>query len=261
MDTTGYLSRIIGFLSTVAAQQHLSVLAKNPVICKDSPMNNKTKKRLIISTLAIVIIVVAMVAFAGAQGASRSVSLTQAVSGEFNEQRIQVEGTVLDDSFKTVGTTTTFLLYDPTIGSGTTLAVSYTGGLSATFGGGIVAICTGRLDDTGMLVATEMVTKCPSKYESAEGSITVSQLLRSQDSLANTEVRLAGYVKPGTLSGPGSGPRFVLYSQGEAILVMYTGVLPEGCVDDSALVLTGVLDTTGGKPVFIAQDVSLESVG
>ena len=39
------------------------------------------------------------------------------------------------------------------------------GALPATFGAGVVAICTGTVDGK-TLEASEMVTKCPSKYES-----------------------------------------------------------------------------------------------
>ncbi len=46
----------------------------------------------------------------------------------------------------------------------------------------VLGICTGTVDGN-TLEASEMVTKCPSKYESAEGSLTVKGLLDQQDSM------------------------------------------------------------------------------
>jgi len=232
---------------------------------EQTDMNSKAKKRLIISTLAIIVIAIVMVAFAGAGGAAKSLTLAQALSGDYTNQRVQVEGTVVDNSYSTVGTTTTFKIYDPAVGPAQALEVHYMGALSATFGGGIVAICTGTLSEEGTLTATELVTKCPSKYESAEGAVTVAQLVRSAESLSGTELKLAGYIKPGTLEGPGSSVRFIIYSQDSELPVVYTGALPEGCGDGSAVVLIGVLELgTGGQGVpgrFIATEVALERIG
>ena len=227
-------------------------------------MNSKTKKRLIISTLAIIVIVIVMVAFAGAGGAAKSLTLAQAVSGDYTNQRVQVEGTVVDDSYRTEGSMTTFKIYDPAVGPSQALEVRYTGMLAATFGGGIVAICTGTLNENGALIATELVTKCPSKYESAEGAVTVAQLLRSAETLAGVEVKLAGYIKPGTLKDPESGVRFIVFSQDSELPVIYTGALPEGCKEGSAVIISGILElrtSAGGTSRFIATDVALERIG
>ena len=49
--------------------------------------------------------------------------------------------------------------------------------MPATFGDGVVAIVTGKLDDDGTITATDMITKCPSKYESATGATPVADLI------------------------------------------------------------------------------------
>ena len=58
------------------------------------------------------------------------------------------------------------------------LEVRYDGGVSATFGNDVTAICTGKIADDGVLHATELVTKCPSKYENASSALSVSQSAR-----------------------------------------------------------------------------------
>ena len=56
------------------------------------------------------------------------------------------------------------------------------------------------LEDGKTLKATEMITKCPSKYESAQGAIPVADLLLKGDSVLGKPVRATGYVKAGTIA-------------------------------------------------------------
>jgi cytochrome c-type biogenesis protein CcmE len=222
-------------------------------------MNKKTKKRLIITTLGIVVIMLVTVALVSSGGASRPVSIAQAVSGEFDGQRIEVQGTVVDDSYKMTGNKTSFRIYDPEAGSRDTLEISYTGMVSATFGNGVVAICTGKIGADGALEASTLVTKCPSKYESAEGAVTVEYLLRQYDVLSGQELKVAGYVKDGSVAGIGSDSRFVIYSQGSEIPVRFEDGLPEGFKEGSAVVVTGKLSDNKAAPALIASSVALDS--
>jgi cytochrome c-type biogenesis protein CcmE len=220
-------------------------------------MNKKTRKRLIIVTLIIVIVAAVSFAYAGASGASKSVSIAEAASGNYADQRVVVEGTVVDDSFTTTGSILSFSIYDPEGAASTALNVVYDGAAATTFGNGIVAICTGKLDAAGVLHATELVTKCPSKYESAEGAVTADYLEKQADLLVGQELKLAGYVKPGTLAVAGSDQRFVLYSQGAEVSISFDGALPDEVTDDTAVVCTGALNEHG---VFVATDIALEDI-
>ncbi len=81
--------------------------------------------------------------------------------------------------------------------------MSYDGAASSTFGNGVTAICTGKIveGEGGLeLVCSELVTKCPSKYESATDALSVTNLLDYGDSIINTTVKLKGTVKAGTLT-------------------------------------------------------------
>jgi cytochrome c-type biogenesis protein CcmE len=220
-------------------------------------MNNKTRKRLVIVTLVIIVVMTVVLAYVGAGGASKTITLAQAVSGDYNNQRVQVSGTVVDNSFKTVESALIFTIFDPEGDKAKTIQVVFEGAVSATFGNGIVAICTGKIDDDGVLHASELVTKCPSKYESAEGAVTAEYLQDRGKELVGQELKLAGYIKPGTLVPAGGPVRFVVYSQGGEISVQFDGALPSEIKENSSVVVTGALDSKG---VFHATNVSQEEV-
>lgn len=220
-------------------------------------VNKKTRKRLILVTLVIVVVLALVLAFVGSGGASKSVSVADAATSISANEKIQVSGTVVDNSFKTEGTTLSFTIYDPDANDDVTLDVVYDGSISATFGNGVIAICTGKLDENGVLRATEMVTKCPSKYASAEGAVTAEYLIERGDAMVGQEVNLAGYVKSGTLVPAGEGDRFVVYSQNGEISVLYDGALATGIEEESAVVVTGALNAEGK---FVATDVAMEEV-
>ena len=95
-----------------------------------------------------------------------------------------------------------------------------------------------------------MVTKCPSKYESAEGSLTVKGLLDQQDSMMFKDIKVCGYVK-GEINDAQADFRFTIESQGETLKVAYDGGLDEAITDGTALVISGHLDSDG---VFVATE-------
>ena len=218
-------------------------------------MNKAAKKRLMIVGLIIVMVAVVMFAALGSGGMATSLSVAQAASGDYEGKKVQVSGVVVQDSYTSEGSSALFQIVDDTDASAV-LSVSYDGAMPATFGNGVTAICTGVLEgDT--LACSELVTKCPSKYESAEGAVTVSMLAANPGAYVGAEVKLAGYVTEGTIADIDAAVRFTVNSQGSSIDVAYSGALPEGMKDGSAVVVTGAL-AEGGK-VFEAADVALDS--
>ena len=220
-------------------------------------MNAKTKRRLIAVTGIIVIVLVVILAVVGGNGAAKSISVADATSGSYVDQKVQVSGNVVENSFKTEGNVLVFGIYDPEGGMGDQLTVSYEGGVAATFGNDVTAICTGRIGSDGVLRASELVTKCPSKYENASDALTVEQLIGYGASVQNKPVKLAGIVKDGTLTAAGQGDRFVLVDEkgGSELPVSYEGALSDEIKGSSALVLTGSLLADGR---FAATDVALK---
>lgn len=220
-------------------------------------MNSRTKKRLGIVTGIIVIVLVVVLAVVGSSGAAKTVSIAQALSGEYTDQKIQVTGSVVQNSYSTSNNTLVFEIYDTQDESAGVLPVQFEGAVSATFGNNVSAICTGKILSDGVLHATELVTKCPSKYESGTDALTVDRLLEYEDAIYDKPVKVEGVVKAGSLKPAGQGERFFLQTEDGAadIAVVFEDALPDEITDGTTLVITGSLDS---GLTFTATDVALK---
>lgn len=220
-------------------------------------MNTKTKRRMVVVTGIIVIVLVLILAIVGGTSSAKSVTIADAVSGNLGDQKIQVTGNVVENSFETKDNVLTFAIFDPNGEPGQQLNVRYDGGVSATFGNDVTAICTGKILEDGVLHASELVTKCPSKYENATDALTVAQLVGYGQEVLDKPVKVTGTVKAGTLSAAGAGDRFVLVDPdaGEELAVLYDDAISDEIKDGTPLVLTGSLNADGK---FAATDVAIE---
>ena len=220
-------------------------------------MNTKTKRRMGMVTGIIVIVLIVILAVVGGASSAKAVTVADAVTSDFADQKIQVTGNVVENSFETNGNVLTFSIYDPDGDPSQELRVRYDGGVSATFGNDVTAICTGKIEEDGVLHASELVTKCPSKYENASEALTIARLLEYGEEVVDKPVKVAGEVKAGTLATAGSDERLVLVDpeSGDELSVLYDGAIPEDVGDGTSLVLTGSLNDQGK---FAATDLALE---
>lgn len=220
-------------------------------------MNAKMKKRMIAVSGVIVIVLILVLAFVGGNTAATTMSIAEAAENPQAGQKVQVSGNVVQDSFSTSNDVLTFKIYDPEGDPATQLEVRYDGAASSTFGNDVTAICTGKINDAGVLECSELVTKCPSKYENADSALTVEQLLGYGESVYGNVVKVAGSVGAGSLKAAGQGDRFILVDAetGDSMPVVFEGALSDGIADGSAVVLTGFLGADGK---FAATDVALE---
>ena len=220
-------------------------------------MNAKMKKRMIAVSGVIVIVLILVLAFVGGNTAATTMSIAEAAENPQAGQKVQVSGNVVQDSFSTSNDVLTFKIYDPEGDPATQLEVRYDGAASSTFGNDVTAICTGKINDEGVLECSELVTKCPSKYENADSALTVEQLLGYGESVYGNVVKVAGSVGAGSLKAAGQGDRFILVDAetGDSMPVVFEGALSDGIADGSAVVLTGSLGDDGK---FAATDVALE---
>lgn len=220
-------------------------------------MNAKMKKRMIAVSGVIVIVLILVLAFVGGNTAATTMSIAEAAENPQAGQKVQVSGNVVQDSFSTSNDVLTFKIYDPEGDPATQLEVRYDGAASSTFGNDVTAICTGKINDAGVLECSELVTKCPSKYENADSALTVEQLLGYGESVYGNVVKVAGSVGAGSLKAAGQGDRFILVDAetGDSMPAVFEGALSDGIADGSAVVLTGSLGADGK---FAATDVALE---
>ncbi len=221
-------------------------------------MNTKTKRRMVAVTGVIVIVLIVVLAVVGGNSAAKTVTVSEAVALQ-GDNKIQVTGNVAENSFDIEGDTLTFQIYDAESdpAAAQLLDVRYDGGVSATFGNDVTAICTGKKGADGVLVCSELVTKCPSKYENAEGSLSVADLLGYGDSVLDKPVKVSGVMKTGTLAGVDAAQRFVLVDpeSGNELPVKYDGALSDETGEGTHIVLTGSIGSTGA---FTATVVALE---
>jgi len=225
-------------------------------------LNKRARMRLIGVTGVIVIAIIAVVVISGnTTGAYSSTVADVTKDPELVGKRVKVSGAVVPASWDKQSNPMKFVIKDEkdSAGTGATVKVIYTGGVPSTFGDGVVAIVTGELAADGTIKATEMITKCPSKYESAEGALPVGDLVKSGASMFGKTVKATGYVKKGSLGAANDDPRFVVVANadgtGDSVPVSYTAVLPSGMQEGSQVVLTGALESDG---VFVATDVAME---
>ncbi len=221
-------------------------------------MNTKTKKRMMAVTGVIVIVLILVLAFVGGSSAAKTTTVGEALSGGLQDAKIKVSGNVVANSFDISDNVLSFSIYDADAdpNAETQLKVSYDGGVSATFGNDVVAICTGRLDSNGVLQCTELVTKCPSKYENATEALSIDKLLDYGEDVYDKPVKVAGKVSGSPLA-VGNEPRFVVEDAdtGASLPVEFEGGLSADVADGSSVVLTGSLSAAGS---FVATDVALE---
>lgn len=221
-------------------------------------MNAKTKRRLAAVTGVIVIVAIVLLAVVGGNSAARTISVAEAAELQ-DDSKVQVTGNVAENSFAIEGNTLTFSIYDAQAdpAASVLVPVRYDGGVSATFGNDVTAICTGKKDAEGVLVCSELVTKCPSKYESGIDALSVADLFSYGDKVLNKPVKVLGAIKAGTLAGVDAAYRFVLVDEesGEELPVVFAGALSDDTGEGAHAVLTGAIGADG---TFTATDVALE---
>ncbi|MCD8316342.1 MAG: cytochrome c maturation protein CcmE [Eggerthellaceae bacterium] len=220
-------------------------------------MQAKMKRRLIVATGVIVIVLVVALALLAGTSSAKALSIEDAASGDYNNQKVQVSGSVVSNSYETNDNILTFAIYDADSDDGTQLLVRYYGEAAATFGNNIEAKCTGRIGDDGVLESSELLTKCPSKYESATEALSVSKLLGYGESMSGTIVKVAGNVKEGTLVPSGSGDRFAIVDADDPdfeLSVEFDDALSDEITDGTYVVLTGAMNNEGK---FAASEVAI----
>lgn len=225
-------------------------------------MNKRARNRLIGVTAIVLLAIAAVFASIGSRGGTAYYKSVDEIAKDDSlvGQRVKVGGAVVPGSWDRKSNPMTFEIRDENdkAGDGPILRVVYTEGVPSTFGDGVTAILTGELGADGTLTAGEMITKCPSKYESATGAMPVGDLVESGEAMIGKTVKVTGFVKAGSIVPPGGLVRFAIASEdasGPQIEVGYEGALPAGMSDGSQVVLTGAMEEDG---VFVATNVAME---
>ncbi len=221
-------------------------------------VNSKTKRRMIVVAGIIAVVVIVLLAVVGGGSSAKVVSVSDLATNNYPDKKVQVSGLVVANSYEVDQSgVLTFDIEDENNSGGATVHVSYDKGVSATFGNGIKAICTGRMDENGTLVCSDLVTQCPSKYEKASDALTVSRLVGYGSTMYEKTTKVAGIVQAGTLGAATQSVRFVLQDDetAEQLSIVFEGALSDQVKDGAQVVVTGALSSDGSR--FLASDVAL----
>lgn len=155
-------------------------------------MNKRARVRLIVVGVAIAVIGVA--AYFVLQGSGQDIlTVTQISDGAVEPGvRVKVTGMVIGESWDGSANPMRFDIRDDGT-TGPDLAVVYPGTVPSGFGEKTSATLTGVLGAGGVFEASEMLTQCPSKYESQEPT-TVAAILGDVENATGVTVRITGVV-------------------------------------------------------------------
>ncbi len=225
-------------------------------------MNKRARNRLIGVTAIVVLGIAAIFASIGSRGGTAYYKSVEDIAKDKSlvGERVKVGGAVVPGSWDRKSNPMTFEIRDEkdTYGTGPIIRVVYSEGVPTTFGDGVTAILTGEIKPDGTLLAGEMITKCPSKYETAKGAMPVGDLVEGGESMVGKTIKMTGHVKPGSIVPPGEPVRFYAAEDegggGVQVGVGYEGALPEGMADGSQVVIQGALEQDG---IFVATNVSM----
>lgn len=222
-------------------------------------MNKRARNRLIGVTVILVISIGAIFMSVGATDGAYSRTVSDIVDKpEAVGERVKVTGTVVPGSWDGKSSPMTFDIRNEGATDGPVLSVVYTGAVPSTFGDEVTAIVTGVMNEEGIFESTDMKTKCPSRYESADNAISVASLFALGDSVVGKPVQLTGFVVAGTIKPPGGQVRFSIADEGgsPSIDIAYPdGALADGMEDGSQVVLGGEDDADSG--LFKATSVAM----
>ncbi len=224
-------------------------------------MNKRAKQRLL-GVTALIIIAVGGLIFYTSQGsgagAYKKTVAEVATDSTLVGQQVQVSGPVIAGTWIPGAKPLVFEIKDQDSTGDTTLRVIWDGPVPSAFGDGTVAIVKGIVGEDRSLTASSLITQCPSKYASATGALTVTDLLGKKAEVQDKFVKLTGYIVSGSIQGADASERFSISTEsgsGDVVAVSFGGALPAGMEDGSKVVIGGKLGTDG---VFAADEVSLD---
>jgi cytochrome c-type biogenesis protein CcmE len=218
-------------------------------------MNNRARNRLIGVTAIILILAAVLLITILPSGGSYSQTVKDiATNNALVGTRVKVTGTVVAGSWDKKTNPMVFRVRAEGATAGPEIQVTYDGSAPNTFGNDTVAILTGTVDKLGSIKANDMLTKCPSKYQTKSDAATVASTLQAPP---DSPIRVAGFLKPGSLKDASAAQRFVLATAadgtGASFPVSFAGSMPAGTKDGVEVVVFGKLESG----VFVATDVAL----
>lgn len=221
-------------------------------------MNKRAKQRLLGVTILIVAAVGALIFFTRLGNATATpVSIEAVLSDEsLVGRQVEVTGKVVAGSWVSGTKPFVFEIEDENVDG--RVRVVWNDVVPGSFGDGTSATVTGTLAEDGSVEAKYLVTKCPSKYESATGALTVNDVTNRSAELQGVTVKVTGFVVKGSIGEPGAPVRFQIADDkagAAGLKVSFGGGLPDEFVEGAKLVITGSIEADG---IFECAEVALD---
>lgn len=218
----------------------------------DPQVNKRARVRLIVVAVAVAVIGVS--AYFVLQGSGQQMlTVADVAAGKVDAgERVKVNGIVIGDSWAGSANPMRFEIKDADKPE-PTLKVVYNGAVPSGFGDKTNATVTGEINAAGEFEAAEMMTTCPSKYESQK-PFTIDELLAQKAALTNNTVRITGFV-----AEPLVGNRVVFAAAADgsgATLDVVLAATVEGLVKGAKIEAAGQLGSDG---VFKATGVTVSA--
>jgi cytochrome c-type biogenesis protein CcmE len=224
---------------------------------------NKRARNRLIGVTAIILIAIAAIIFGTTSmgGASKNTTVAiAATDASLVGKYVQVAGNVVADSWDKKTNPMKFAIADEKGGANApTIKVVYNGTVPTTFGNGTPTIITGKLTADKTIDASTLITKCPSKYQSATGALPVADLIAKKATVTGQPSEVTGYVVAGSVKAAGEPVRFVIgatSTSGPTLPIHFEAGLPQGITDGAKVVIGGSLGTDG---TYTATSVALDS--
>jgi len=223
-------------------------------------VNKRAKQRLIGVTILIFVAVGALILFSDFSGGTATkTSVAQALTqDDLVGTQVEISGEVVAGSWVSGATPFVFEIEDSADPDAGRLRVVWNEVVPGSFGDGTTATVTGVLEADGSINAKYLVTKCPSKYESATGALTVNDALARSGELSGVTLKITGFVVNGSIAAPGSTPRFQIADDPagtNTLDVAWGGGLSDEFADGVKVVITGSLEADN---VFQCTEVALD---
>lgn len=224
-------------------------------------MNKRAKQRLIGVTILIFVAIAALIGLTRLGNATATPVSIADVTGDkaLVGKQVEVTGQVVPGSWVSGSKPFTFEIEDKENAKAGRVKVVWNDVVPGSFGDGTTATVTGTVGDGASVEAKYLVTKCPSKYESATGALTVNDVINRADEFAGAAtMKVTGFVVKGSIKEAGAPVRFQIADSKEgskAVDVAFGGGLPKEFVDGAKVIITGSLEDDG---VFQCAEVALD---
>lgn len=222
-------------------------------------MNKRAKQRLIGVTILVIAAVGALIFFTRLGNATATnVTIADVVGDEaLVGKQVQVSGKVVAGSWVSGAKPFVFEIEDDAAPDAGTVKIIWDDVVPGSFGDGTTATVTGIIAADGSIEGKYLVTKCPSKYQSATGAMNVNDVINRADELTGATVKVTGYVIAGTIKGADAPVRFSIADTEDATAgldIAFRQGLSDEVVDGAKVVLTGSME--GG--IFNCSEVALD---